>query len=194
MPTQRPALCVLAAVVSVLLASTVGAQNIGGKAIVGYADRFSVQPGESIKFMVSSELPRYRVEIVRLIHGDTNPRGPGVKEELVDTPVNKDYPGEFQPLPNGSYVSVPDNVALQLSGSFTLQAWIYPTTPQKGPQGILGKWSEAEGVGYGLFLDENGSVALWMGDGNRAEKVGAGKPLRAFVAAHEAIPGRRLPL
>ena len=194
MRTQRSALCVLAAVVSVLLASTVEAQSIGGKAIVGYADRFSVQPGESIKFMVSSELPQYRAEIVRLIHGDTNPRGPGVKEELVDTPVNKDYPGAFQPLPNGSYVSVPDNVALQLSGSFTLQAWIYPTTPQKGAQGILGKWSEAEGVGYGLFLDENGSVALWIGDGDRVEKVGAGKPLRPFVAAHELIPGRRRPL
>ena len=40
--------------------------------IVGYADRLSVQPGQSIRFMVSSELPAYRTEIVRLIHGYDN--------------------------------------------------------------------------------------------------------------------------
>src|SRR5262249_49642029 len=41
--------------------------------IVGYADRFSVMPGESIRFMVSCDgISTYRADIVRLIHGDTN--------------------------------------------------------------------------------------------------------------------------
>ena len=38
--------------------------------IVGYSDRFSVQPGESVSFMVSSRSPSYHAEIVRLRHID----------------------------------------------------------------------------------------------------------------------------
>ncbi len=33
-----------------------------------------------------SEAPRYRADIVRLIHGDANPKGPGIKETVVDAP------------------------------------------------------------------------------------------------------------
>src|SRR4029453_1971693 len=108
--------------------------------VVGYADRFSVAPGETIRFMVSCELPTYRADIVRLIHGDPNPRGPGFKEELVASAISGEYPGRFQEIHPGSYVRVADNPALRLRGSFTIQAWILPTTPQKGPQGIVTKW------------------------------------------------------
>ena len=41
--------------------------------IIGYSDRFSVQPGQTIRFMVSSGEPSYRTEIVRLRHIDENP-------------------------------------------------------------------------------------------------------------------------
>ncbi|MCE2516007.1 MAG: hypothetical protein J4F37_13555, partial [Acidobacteria bacterium] len=92
--------------------------------VVGYADRMSVAPGETIRFMVSSQLPTYRAEIVRLIHGDANPNGPGIKEELVGTPANGDYPGRHQDLPLGSYATVPDAEPLRLGGSFTITAWV----------------------------------------------------------------------
>ena len=95
--------------------------------IVGYADHMSVQPGETVKFMVSSQAPRYRADIVRLIHGDANPKGPGIKETVVETTANAEYPGKRQALPLGSYVTVPDNAALRLAGSFTITAWIAPT-------------------------------------------------------------------
>ena len=50
--------------------------------ITGYSDRISVQPGQTIQFYVHSERSEsYRADIVRLIHGDTNPDGPGYKEE-----------------------------------------------------------------------------------------------------------------
>ncbi len=156
--------------------------------IVGYSDRLSVAPGEKIRFMVSCELSTYRADIVRLIHGDSNPRGPGFKEELMQTSANSDYPGRKQVIPSGSYVSVPDSPQLRPAGSFTLQAWIYPTTPQKRVQGILTKWSASEGVGYGLFIDEGGNLALWLGNRDgQIECIRTGKPLRAsewyFVAA-----------
>ena len=92
--------------------------------IVGYTDRLGVQPGERIKFMVSCELPTYRADIVRLVHGDENPLGPGFKEEEIPTPVDGQYPGREQAIHAGSYVIVPDQAALRLTGSFTLQAWV----------------------------------------------------------------------
>ena len=110
---------------------------------MGYADRLSVQQGEVIRFMVSCELPRYRADIVRLIHGDLNPKEPGFKEELIETPINKEYPGRHQDLPSGSYTIVSDHPALRLTGSLTLQAWIASTTPQKGLQGIVTIWLTA---------------------------------------------------
>ena len=103
-----------------------------GMQVVGYADRLSVQQGETIRFMVSSELPTFRADLVRLIHGDANPLGPGFKEEVIDAPINKEYPGRRQELPRSSYIVVPDNPALRQE-DFTLAAWIAPTTPGPSP-------------------------------------------------------------
>jgi N,N-dimethylformamidase len=155
--------------------------------IVGYADRFSVAAEETIRFQVSCELPRYRADIVRLIHGDPNPRGPGVKEELMPSAVSGEYTGRQQALHKGSYVVIPDHPRLRLRASFTLQAWIFPTTPQKGAQGLLTKWSATEGKGYGLFIDEGGELALWLGsDTGKVVRLRSGHPLRTgewyFVA------------
>ena len=156
--------------------------------IVGYADRLSVQQGEIVRFMVSCQQPRYQADIVRLIHGNENPKGPGFKEEVIETPANGEYPGRHQVLHIGSHIIVADNPVLRQVRSFTLQAWVYSTMPQKGAQGLLTKWSATEGVGYGLVIDEDGSLALWIGDAaGRVERVGSSKSLQPlawyFVAA-----------
>ena len=168
--------------------------------IVGYADHMTAQPGDTVKFMVTSQAPRYRADIVRLIHGDANPKGPGVKETVVETPANADYPGKRQPLPLGSYVTVADNAALRLGGSFTITAWIAPTrhdpeapggAAANGDQGIVTKWSEADKSGYGLFIEDDGRLAVWLGEkGGRVEKVRAETALRPWVPS---IPGARNP-
>ncbi len=76
--------------------------------ITGYTDRLSVRPGEAITFYVHSERDEsYRANIVRLIHGDTSPEGPGFKEELIETPVNGTYAGAYQRIDAGSYIIVP---------------------------------------------------------------------------------------
>ena len=152
--------------------------------LTGYADRFSVQPGETIRFMVSTELPAFRADIVRVIHGDTNPAGPGFKEEVIDTPVNKTYPGRRQPLRAGSYVVVPDAAPLRLTGSMTLSAWIAATTSRKGVQGIITKWSQDERSGYALVIEEDGSIGLWLGDtGGTFARASTGVPLRQASTA-----------
>ena len=97
--------------------------------IIGYADRISVAAGERISFMVSCASPLYRADIVRLIHGDPHPQGPGRKEEQIDTSINGDYPGRIQEIHPGSYVVLPAAPLLADLSSFTLQAWIYPPCP-----------------------------------------------------------------
>ena len=155
--------------------------------IVGYSDRFSVRPRQRIRFMVSSKLPTYEAEIVRLIHGDPNPMGSGVEYEPVETPVSGRYEGRTQELHRGSFVVVPEAAALDYSEGFTLQAWILPMTPHKRVQGILTQWSESAQVGYGLFVNPEQGLELWMGSGpGRVDRIRAGQAMRAsqwyFVA------------
>ncbi len=156
--------------------------------VVGYADRISVQPGETIKFMVSCKFPSYRADIVRLIHGDTHPDGPGFKEEEIRTTVSRDYPGAEQLIRNGSYVIVPNEPALNVNGDLTLQAWVYPTTVGAGSQGIMTKCRESNGNGYGLYINVDGSLSLQLGDSEgNIDKLQTGTPMENnrwyFVAA-----------
>ena len=155
--------------------------------LVGYSDRLSVAPGEAISFMVSSAHPTYRADLVRLVHGDTNPLGPGFIEELVPASLSGEYPGRVQEIVTGSYVAVADQPAFALSDGFTVQAWILPTTPEAGRQGIVTKWSAAGPAGFALVI-ERGMLALWKADASgEAARVSSGAPLRAgtwhFVAA-----------
>jgi N,N-dimethylformamidase len=136
-------------------------------AIVGYADRISVRPGDILKVMISCEAgaASYRADLVRLICGDDSPNGPGYKERAIEHPANGEYAGRRQRINAGSYVRVPPSPALQALSSFTLEALIWPTTPGRGTQTLLGRWDEAGQAGYALILDATGAVALRLGDG-----------------------------
>src|SRR5579884_4173403 len=156
--------------------------------LIGYADRFSAAPGERLRFMVSTDLPRYEATLARLIHGDVNPAGPGFKEEVIPGVLGGTYPGRKQVAQPGSYILVPDSPLHTMVESFTLAAWIFPTTPALGRvQGILTK-QDSGPAGYGLVVDARGALALRLGgEGGRQEEVSSGVPLRAgqwyFVAA-----------
>ena len=131
------------------------------KIVVGYADRLSVAPGETISFMVNVEgEARYRADIVKLISGDWHPRGAGFKEELIATTANGDYPGRRQDIQPGSFAIVDDDPRLAVD-SFSLQAVIWPTTPLKGRQTILAKWSVA--VRFCPDDRRGGALALTIG-------------------------------
>ena len=138
--------------------------------VVGYSDRLSVRAGESIDFKVSCDSPEYSVQIVRLIHGDENPRGPGLKSEDVEVPANGSHVGRVQPIHGGSFVEFEHDGPLRDLRSFTLSAWIWPTAVDRGVQAILGAWC-ATGPGYGLFIGPAGTVELRLayGDGRRQE-------------------------
>lgn len=181
-------LIVLITTSGVVTAAPVDILQSTGREIVGYADRMSVAPGDAIRFMVSSRHPQYRAELVRLIHGDTDPRGPGFKAEPVEAPFAGNYNGQVQTWTPGSYLEIPDDPLLQLGESFTITAWIYPTTPNKGVQGLITKWDDERG-GYGLFIDEQGALSLWLSDGSgQVEKIGTGVPFFSTPPYHGGYP------
>ena len=144
--------------------------------IVGYSDPLTVRPADSIRFMVSTAHREFRASIVRLIHGDTSPLGPGFVEREVDTTVNGTYPGREQLIWPGSYVEVPDHPALRPE-RLTVIAHVYPTTPGNGRQGIVTKWSDHSSSGYGLFIAEDGSAEFAAGDGDAVVRVATGHAL-----------------
>ncbi len=64
--------------------------------LIGYSDKFSAAPGEKLAFKVSTDLPRYDVAIVRLIHGD----------DLEDAAWRTDFTLEVPPnLRSGIYAA-----------------------------------------------------------------------------------------
>jgi len=148
--------------------------------ISGYSDPLSAAPGETIRFMVNCELSEYRADIVRLVCGDANPAGPGVKESAIDTPVNRTYPGRAQAIESGSHVVIDAHPLMESLESLTLQAMIWPTTPDRGRQVIMARWRDRDQAGIALVIEPDGTLAAWLGDGRgAAEVVSTGKRLLA---------------
>ena len=100
--------------------------------ITGYSDKYQAFPGEKIKFYINSEQnENYDVQIVRLIHGDTNPEGPGYKEEEIGATCNKSYQGRNQKVHGGSYVVIPQDDRLNLKSFHLASVYISYNTRQR---------------------------------------------------------------
>ena len=75
--------------------------------LIGYADRWSVRPGDTIEFKVSSRSAEpYRARLVRVISADPNPAGPGIKEEAVASDLEGSRPSRAQDAELGSCVRI----------------------------------------------------------------------------------------
>ena len=155
--------------------------------IIGYTDRLSVSPGETVQIKASTTQPAYRVDIVRLTHPFR--RAEPERDVVIDSPVNGERPGRSQAIPVGSYIAVPELDSVDLSSGFTWQGWIEPSLPQRGEtQGIVARWDEAAQRGFRLGLDGDGQLVLELkSPSGDLARVACGPPLIAnrwyFVAA-----------
>ena len=118
------------------------------KNVVGYCDRISVLPKESIALKLSSYKPgKAQVSIVELISGDDRPHGTGLIENVIDPSLGDSIEIPFQPLALGSYASVtsmPELVAGRL------EVLVYPTLPDEEPQTLVNM------AGVRLYITEHG--------------------------------------
>ncbi len=150
------------------------------KTLLGYADRISLGAGETIGFKASSEAgAAYRAAIVRLINGDTNPAGPGYRENDVPD-ATWQLTGRRQAVHAGSCAVVQGAGAYLGAGGFRVQMLIWPTTPEKPRQVLCSLRDPATGAGFCITAGapEGLAVQVWDGAGGQAGAV-LGAPLLA---------------
>ncbi len=100
--------------------------------LAAYLGTSCASPGTTFEAMVSTDSPHVTARVVRLIHGDPNPEGPGVVEEELFWPGVGKQQGQLQQLRTGSWAELPLN-----SGGLhspTLAFWIYWTGVGSDPQ------------------------------------------------------------
>ncbi len=89
--------------------------------LVGYLDRLSARPSEAIAVKVSSQLGvPYTADLVRIIHADPNPDGPGVKLEERASDFAGLYPSRAQGVDQGSYAVVDADLAVPDGGGIVV--------------------------------------------------------------------------
>ena len=158
--------------------------------LFGYADKISVKPGDDIEFFVHADgTHEAQAQLVRLIHGDVHPDGPGYIEQELDADFNGSWSVQRQFTQVGSFLTVDDpQRRLALNGSFTLCTFIHPNLPGEGHrQCLMGRWDAYTNQGYGLWLNPGGLLEFGYGDGKEVDYLDAEVPVLKnqwyFVAA-----------
>ncbi len=126
--------------------------------IHAYTDRVSVAAGDTIRFHVSSSYP-YELQVCRLGTDVDSP----ARDELLHS--FGPSPASAQPIHPGSYLIVDKPLdAAALLPALTLEAWIrrWRTT---GRQAIISQFDQPRACGFGLFVNEDGSLSFYLGDG-----------------------------
>ena len=173
--------------------------------IFGYANRISVKPGEEIDFHVSADgTDTVDARLVRLIHGDQHPSGPGFVEEEVESPVNGQWSVKKQFTQLGSHLVVEDpDRRLAVEGSFSLFCYVWASVPDKGHrQTLVGRFDARTNEGFAIGISPQGRLEFWVGDGREIDYVVSELPLvkkawyfvggelRSCERTRDALPGR----
>ena len=146
-------------------------------ALIGYTDRLSVRPGETIEFKVSSTSREpYRARLVRVVSADPNPDGPGLIEHEVSASFEGDHLSRVQPFYPGSYARVTATGNVPPLNTFTLCADIWPTAVAGKEQAIFSLVS-TDGSVVTLMLDTHGELAGQVVTGGNPVTVSTGVAL-----------------
>ncbi|CAO4186263.1 N,N-dimethylformamidase beta subunit family domain-containing protein [Methylorubrum extorquens] len=166
--------------------------------LFGYTDRISAKPGERIDVHVNADgTDTAEAQLVRLVHGDAHPSGPGYIEEEIACEANGPWKVWKQYTQVGSFLRVADpDQRLAPEGSFTVFTYLWSTLPTVGlRQSLVGRWDIRSNKGFGFGINRKGFLEFWVGDGSEVDYVAAEAPLVAriwyFVAvSYDARTGR----
>jgi len=158
------------------------------RTILGYCWPWTVRPGESLDFMVSTYGEReqpYQTDLVRVFCGDAANETSHVKVNEIKAPFAGQYAGRHQPTYPGSYIEVPDDPALNRLKSFTVQTYLWPSVVgakinsglpglsgasfgngQIQDQTLVSRFDNIRHCGWSLFMDAHGKLAFKVGTGN----------------------------
>ncbi len=119
--------------------------------ITGYLDRFSHRPGEVFRAYVSvREATPFRATLQRVVCGDPNPDGPGLRLENLPEHLAIDVIGQRQPIHLGSYARIDPAPSLNSAPAQTYTALVWP--------GVAGKTQA-------IFAHEDSQASLLLAIG-----------------------------
>lgn len=133
---------------------------------VGYSDVWSVAPGETIRFMVSTSSATYRALLVQLSGADPQFQNP------IPSPVDGVYRGRTQVARLGSGVIVERAETFQSLTSVSVCIWAWPTRLKAGREQVL-----VNGGPWMLFIDEAGIMRFRVTSEAGVAELRAGQPL-----------------
>ncbi|SFQ05565.1 N,N-dimethylformamidase [Amycolatopsis rubida] len=142
-----------------------------GMSVFGYLDRFSFKPGDEVACRFTSAGP-VTADLVRLIHGDASPAGPGFRSEEIRAVPPVTAAGGEQPIHPGSFLRA-EEVVPAGTAAVRLSVLAWPALPAAGtPQGLLSLTTADGSAVLSLALDETGHPHLRTGDGATAARLG----------------------
>ena len=145
--------------------------------ITGYLDRFSHRPGESFTAFVSvRDGGTYRARLVRVLSGDPNPAGPGVRFEDLSRRFDQSLPGRRQPIHLGSSGIVDAAPVRDAKAACTWTVLVRPTLSDAG-QVMLAE--ESKDANIALLLGERGATVRINSMGSAIE-VATGAAMQTF--------------
>ncbi|HYC66527.1 MAG TPA: hypothetical protein VEC14_17485, partial [Reyranellaceae bacterium] len=144
--------------------------------LIGYADRIVARPGDKIAFKVSSAGPGpFNASLVRIVRGDPNPSGPPRKMEDLSELFDGRFASRLQHARPGSYALI-EAKGIAVPSALWVEAIIWPTLADDGPQTVIARRDPASGAGFALLLTPDG-MALEVG----GARVVTGKKLRSRI-------------
>lgn len=142
---------------------------VPGLGLEAYTSQLVAHPGDTIEVMASG-LGGAALTVVRLIHGDPNPSGPGYK----DMPAAWSPPLQLELTPQtidfGSFIRIPGDAELLGAGDFSFCVWIKPTLLNPGWNTIAAMWATND-ISFGIFgagktlvagLSTDGTTVQWL--------------------------------
>jgi hypothetical protein len=148
-------------------------QPLAIEGVHAYTDRISVAAGETVRFHVSSSCP-YELQVCRLGLDVDGPDRDQVLHSFGQSPA------AVQPIHPGSYIVAKGlEPAAEMLG-LSLELWIrrWRTT---GRQAIITQYDEPSACGFGLFVNEDGSLSFYTGDGQAYD------PLNMLTSAPDQV-------
>ena len=127
--------------------------------LLGYSDKLSVRPGETVSFKISSTLKKkFTASLKRSISADPNPKGVGIIEEDASKYFKTtSYPSREQTFKPGSYAVSKKPIKISIKKNLTLLVIIFPTLSSSKDQSII----TIDNIE--IYINSKGSSAIRVG-------------------------------
>jgi N,N-dimethylformamidase len=156
--------------------------------ILGYTNKLTVRPGDTIDFKVSTALTgKYAAQLVKLINGDCQSNKANFKEETIASGVDGLYEGKKQPIYSGSCIVVKTYSALDKLDSFTLSLRFQATMPGGKPQCLIAQRDGHSGPGWALMINDKGQLTFLSSTNENQTHITLNRPVRANQWSHASI-------